>query len=143
LRYNVILFDNMKVLIPLISGKEDNDEFIDTLCKGNEEIILLQIIDRDFMKKTSAAMGEVMHFSSLMTSVRKKIGLKRKKCNEITEWGSTIQKILSIAFIQKVDKVIFLEQKNKFFEDILIELKKNKIKYEIIKIENPTKKAVL
>ncbi len=143
MRYNVILFDNMKVLIPLISGKEDNDEFIDTLCKGNEEIILLQIIDRDFMKKTSAAMGEVMHFSSLMTSVRKKIGLKRKKCNEITEWGSTIQKILSIAFIQKVDKVIFLEQKNKFFEDILIELKKNKIKYEIIKIENPTKKAVL
>ena len=143
MRYNVILFDNMKVLIPLISGKEDNDEFIDTLCKGNEEIILLQIIDRDFMKKTSAAMGEVMHFSSLMTSVRKKIGLKRKKCNEITECGSTIQKILSIAFIQKVDKVIFLEQKNKFFEDILIELKKNKIKYEIIKIENPTKKAVL
>jgi hypothetical protein len=133
----------MKVLIPLISGKEDDDEFINTLCKGNEDIILLQIIDRDFMKKTSTAMGEVMHFSSLMINARKKIGKKRKKCTEITEWGSTIQKILSIAFIQKVDKVIFVEQTHKFFEDILHELKKNKINYETIKIENSNKKAVL
>ncbi|MFA5763239.1 MAG: hypothetical protein WC915_00320 [archaeon] len=133
----------MKILIPLLSGKEDTDYFIDTISKGADEIILLQIIDRDFMKRTSTAMGEVMHFSSLMTSVRKKIGLKRKKCTEITEWGATIKKILSIAFIQKVDKVVFVEQTNQFFEEILIELKKNKIKYETIKVDNSVKKAVL
>jgi hypothetical protein len=129
----------MKVLAPLISGKEDTPEYIEAISKGSEKIILLQIIDREFMNKTSAAMGEVMHFSSLMNNVRKQLGQKRKSCDEITEWGTTIKKILAISLIQQVDKVVFVEQENKFFEDILKELKKNKVKYETIKITSEEK----
>lgn len=124
----------MIVLVPLLSGKENSDFYIDSVCKGADKIILLQIIDRDFMNKTSTAMGEVMQFSTLLSEMKKKIGKKRKPCEEITEWGTTIKKILSISIIQNVDKVFFLEQKNDFFDEILKELKKNKIKYEIIPI---------
>lgn len=124
----------MNILVPLLSGKEDDDKFVESFSKGADKIILLQIIDKEFMNKTSTAMGEVMQFSSLMNNLKKKIGQKRKACDEITEWGQTIKKILSIAFIQKVEKVFLIEQNNKFFEDITKELTKNKIKFEIIKV---------
>ncbi len=129
----------MIVLAPLLSGKENSDEYINAITKGVDKIILLQIIDREFMNKTSTAMGEIMQFSSLMAEIKKKIGLKRKKCDEITEWGSANKKIIGISIIQKVDKVFLVEQKNKFFEDLIIELKKNKIVFEIIKLKDVEK----
>ncbi len=124
----------MKVLAPIISGKENSEDYINAISKGADKVIVLQIIDRDFMNKTSAAMGEVMQFSTLLSDIKKKLGKKRKPCDEITEWGSTIKKILSISIIQKIDKVILVEQENEFFKEILNELKKNKIKYETIQI---------
>jgi len=124
----------MKILAPLLSGKENSPEYIDAITSKVDNIILLQIIDQDFMRETSKAMGEVMQFSNLMESMRKQIGLKRKKCEEITEWGHTVKKILSIAIIQQVDKVIFVDQDNKFFKDMLNELKKNKITFETVKV---------
>jgi hypothetical protein len=124
----------MKVLVPLLSGKENSNEFINTVSKNADKIILLQIIDREFMNKTSTAMGEIMQFSTIMSEIKKKIGLKRKSCDEITEWGSASKKILSIAIIQEIDKIVLVEQDNKFFEDLIKDLKKNKLKYETIKL---------
>jgi hypothetical protein len=125
----------MIVLAPLLSGKENNDEYIEAISKGADKVIVLQVIDKEFMNKTSAAMGEVMQFSTLLSEIKQKIGQKRKKCDEITEWGSTIKKILGVAILQQVDKVVFVEQDNEFFKEILAELKKNKVKYELVKIE--------
>ena len=125
----------MHILAPLISGKENDSKYIDAVTKGAYKVTVLQIIDRDFMNKTSTAMGEVMHFSQLMHEVKKSIGQKRKTCQEITEWGSTVKKILGISLIQQVDKVVLINQKNKFFEDIVKDLKKNKIKFELIDVE--------
>jgi len=130
----LIIIDNMHILAPLISGRENSEEYVEAITKGADKVILLQIIDRDFMNKTSAAMGEVMHFSTMMVELKKMIGKKRKPCDEITEWGHTIKKILSIALIQKIDKVVFVNQNNAFFKEILQELKKNKINYELVNV---------
>jgi len=123
----------MKILAPLISGKENSTEYVEAITSKVEKIILLQVIDRDFMNETSKAMGEVMQFSTMMEDLRKQIGKKKKTCEEITEWGHTTKKIMAIALIQNVDKVIFIEQDNKFFKDMLKELKKNKITVETVK----------
>jgi len=124
----------MKILAPLISGKESSQEYVDAITNKVDKIVLLQIIDKDFMTQTSTAMGEVMQSSTMMETLRQKIGQKRKPCDEITEWGHTVKKIMSIALIQKVDKVIFVDQDNKFFKDMLVELKKNKIAFETVKV---------
>ena len=124
----------MKILAPLISGKENSAEYVNAITNKVEKIILLQIIDRDFMNETSKAMGEVMQFSTIMENLRKQIGKKKKTCEEITEWGHTTKKIMAIALIQNVDKVIFVEQDNKFFKDMLKELEKNKITVETVKV---------
>ena len=130
----------MKVLAPLLTGKENSPEYIEAITSKVDSIIILQIIDKEFMRKTSAAMSEVMHFHSLMDEMKKLIGAKRKTYEEITEWGKTTQKIASLALLQKVDKVVLVEQKNKFFDEILEMLKKQKVKYELVKVKEPEKR---
>ena len=124
----------MKVLAPLLTGKENSPEYIEVITSKVDSVIILQIIDKEFMRKTSAAMSEVMHFHSLMDEMKKLIGAKRKSYEEVTEWGKTTQKIASIALLQRADKVVLVEQKNKFFDEIIGMLKKQKIKYELVKI---------
>jgi hypothetical protein len=130
----------MHILAPLISGKENCEAYIEGISRGAEKITLLQVIDRDFMNKTSAAMGEVMQFSSLLSELKRRMGQKRKSCQEITEWGHTAKKILSIALIQNVDKVVLIDQKNEFMKEILKELKKNKVTYDLVELPEPKKK---
>ena len=124
----------MKVLAPLLTGKESSQEYIDAITSKADKIILLQVIDKEFMRRTSAAMSEVMQFHSLMDNVRREVGAKRKSCEEITEWGKTAQKIVSIALLQEADKVVFVDQKNEFFKEILRLLKKEKVKYELVNV---------
>ncbi|HNV01187.1 MAG TPA: hypothetical protein PKK60_02045 [archaeon] len=132
--------DIMIILVPLLSGKEDNPEFINAITSKGKKIVLLQIVDKEFLAKTSTAMGEVMQNHALLTKVKKSIQSKKKTVEEITEWGTTIKKILSIAILQKVDKVFLVKQKNQFFEDILKAMDKEKIPYEVIEVKVEEKK---
>lgn len=129
----------MTILVPLLSGKENNALFIETIAKKNDKTILLQIVDKEFLAKTSAAMGEVMQFHTQLSEIKKALKSKKKDCEEITEWGHTIQKILSIAMLQKVETVLLVKQKNQFFGEILKALEKEKIKYELIEIPEEQK----
>ncbi|MFA5357523.1 MAG: hypothetical protein WC308_01215 [archaeon] len=128
----------MKVLAPLLSGKEDCPEYIAAITSGIDHVILLAVIDKEFMRKTSAAMSEVMHYHILMERVKKAVGAKKKKCEEATEWGATIQKITSLALLKQVDKVVFVKQRNQFFQDILDELREKKIKVELVDVKEKT-----
>lgn len=128
----------MIALAPLLSGKEDSPEYVNAITSGVDSVILLSVIDREFMRKTSAAMSEVMHYHSLMERVKKAVGAKRKRCEEATEWGATIQKITSLALLKRVDKVVFVKQRNQFFENILDELREKKIKFELVDVKEKT-----
>jgi hypothetical protein len=130
----------MIILVPLLSGKEDNPEFINAITARGKKIILLQIVDKEFLAKTSTAMGEVMQNHALLTKVKKSIQSKKKTVEEITEWGTTIKKILSIAILQKVDKVFLVKQNNQFFGDILKAMDKEKVPYEVIEVKVEEKK---
>ncbi|MFA5126143.1 MAG: hypothetical protein WC462_04025 [archaeon] len=125
----------MKVLVPLLTGKENDKDFVEAFTFKVDEVVLLQIVDKDFMVKTSSALGEVRQSRTEMEEIKKIVGAKKKKCVETTEWGSTIQKILANAVLQKVDSVFLVKQRNQFFEDILKELKKNKIVCEVIEVK--------
>ncbi len=122
----------MKILVPILTGRENEPAFIDAVCSKVDEVILLQIVDKDFHPKAGSAIGEVRQFRIVLDALKKEIGAKRKKYDELTEWGSTIPKIVSIALIRKADKVVLVKQDIQFFEDILKELKKNKVQFEVI-----------
>lgn len=125
----------MKVLVPLLSGKENDKEFVEAFTKQVDEVVLLQIVDKDFKDRTASAIGGMRQSRVAMEEIKKVVGAKKKKCTELIEWGSTIQKIHAIAVIQKVDRVFLVKQENQFFDDILKELKKDKITVEIIEVK--------
>jgi hypothetical protein len=124
-------------LVPLLSGRESDPAFISAVTDRIDKVILLQIIDKGFMNKTSAAMGEVMHYSSVMREAKKAIGAKKKGCDEITEWGATVQKIVSIAILQKVDKIFLVKQNNSFFDEVIEELKEKKLDPTVVELAEP------
>jgi hypothetical protein len=125
----------VKVLIPLLTGKEKDADFVQFFSSKASEILLLQIVDKDFKDKTASAIGEMRQSRVVMEEVKKILGAKKKKCVELTEWGSTIAKIRAISILQKVDKVFLVKQDNQFFEDILKELKKDKISVEVFVLQ--------
>ncbi|MCX6803610.1 MAG: hypothetical protein NTY48_03490 [Candidatus Diapherotrites archaeon] len=124
----------MKVLVPLLTGFEKDPIFVSAVTDKVDEVILLQIVDKEFHARAGSAIGEVRQLRLVLDELRKSIGAKKKKCVELTEWGSTIQKIISLVLLQKIDKVYLVKQNNQFFEDILKALSKNKIKYGVIDV---------
>ncbi len=134
----------MKILVPLLSGRENDKLFIDALSKDAKEVVILQIVDKQFLPKAGAAMGEVRQFRIVADELRKAIGAKRKKFVEMTEWGITIPKIVSTALFQKVDKVYLVKQNTQFFGEITDALDDNKIKYELVELPiiEPVKKKL-
>ncbi len=124
----------MKILVPVLTGREKEPAFIEAITNKVDEIILLQIVDKDFSPRAGSAMGEVRQFRIVLDGIKKEIGAKRKKYDELTEWGSTIPKIVSIALIKKVDKVVLVKQEIQFFDDIVKELKKNKVHVDVVEV---------
>ncbi|MFH1895344.1 MAG: hypothetical protein ABIJ74_02040 [archaeon] len=126
----------MKVLIPLLSRKELNEEFIEKAVKGANEIVLLMIIDT--VDSNSLKASDISGATHFMEEVKKAVGKKRKKCEDFTEWGETKTKIKNTAIISRTDKIVFFEQDNQWFKELINKLKEEKEiadKIELIKVE--------
>jgi len=119
--------------VPLLTGREKEPAFLEKIVSA-DEVILLQVVDKDFFSRTGSAMGEVRQFRLVNDEIKKFLKQKKKKCAELTEWGSTISKIISIALIHKADKIFLVKQKNQFFGDVLKELNKNKLMVEEVEL---------
>lgn len=130
----------MKLLVPILTGRENEHIFVEAITSKVDQIILLQIVDKEFHSKAGSAIGEVRQLRIVVDELKKAIGAKKKKYDELTEWGNTIPKIISVALLQKVDKVVLVKQSNQFFDSILAELKKNKVAVEPISLPEIEKK---
>ncbi len=124
----------MKILIPLLSGRENDPLFINSIDKSVKEVVVLQIVDKQFLPKAGLAIGEVRQFRIVADGLRKALSLKKKKLIEMTEWGVTIPKIVSIALLQKVDYVLLVKQDTQFLEEVISGLKSKKIRFELIEL---------
>ena len=92
----------MKVLIPVISGKEASPAFLEQASKGAKSIIILFVVEPSMMS------SEISHGSAVMREMRDALGKKRKKCEEIMEWGDTIRKITGTARLNNICKVALM-----------------------------------
>jgi len=129
----------MKVLIPLLSRKELNEEFLDKAVKGANEVFLLMVID----KKDSLKASDISGATHFLEEVKKAIGKKRKKCEDLTEWGETTAKIKNTAILNKIDKISLLKQENQWFEELVEEIKKEKTlknRIQLIEVSEETEK---
>ncbi len=123
----------LKILIPLLSKKENEGEFLEKAIVGATEIILLLIIDTNAMNQEFGfAASEISNGNALMEDVKALLGKKRKKADDILEWGDTLTKIDNMAKLRQVNKIVLMKQDNQYFRDLVKNLRKEKLDVEII-----------
>ncbi|MCR4335973.1 MAG: hypothetical protein NUV57_05580 [archaeon] len=122
----------MTVLIPLLSEKENDEEFLEQALKGTKDIILLIVVDANSKEEFGFATSHIQTARIVMEDVKTSIGKRRKRAEDIIEWGDTKNKIMNIALLRKVDKVILKKQENHYFEELVKNLRKEKIEVEVI-----------
>jgi len=122
----------MAVLIPLLSEKENDEEFLEQALKGTKEVILLIVVDADSKEEFGFAASHIKTARLVMEEVKATIGKKRKRSEDIIEWGDTKNKIMNIALLRKVDCVILKKQENQYFDELVKNLEKEKIEVKVI-----------
>ena len=128
----------MRVLVPLLSKKEDSEEFVERVTAKAKEIILLIVIDTAAMSgQFGFAAGEIAQANALMQKVKNAVGKKRKTCEDIIEWGDTATKIQHLAMLKEVDKIYLVRQDNQLSKKLLRELQEKlpKLEIEAVKLE--------
>ena len=125
-----------KILVPLLSKREGEEEFIEAVVPGAGEIILLLVIDTHAMAGGFGfATGEIALGNALMQKVKIAFGKKRKTCNDIIEWGDTANKIEHFAELKQIEKIFVIKQNNDFFKKLLKDMKEKLPEIEIHEIE--------
>lgn len=124
---------DMKVMIPLLSKKENDLEFLEQAVKGAKEVVMLVVVDNSLSESDFGfALKQMAQANSLLAEVKGIVGAKRKKAIDILEWGNTISKIANISKLREIDKVVLQMQEGKKFDELLAALEKEKVKYEVI-----------
>lgn len=122
----------MKILIPILSEKENDPEFLEKAAKGATEVLLLTVVDPSPKEMFGFAAGFLQKARAVMEGAKKMLGQKRKSVEDIVEWGDTQNKIINIALLRKVDKIVFYRQQSQYFNELLNRLIKEKIETEVI-----------
>jgi hypothetical protein len=121
------------ILLPVLSKKEAEPDFLEIATKGTKNIILLLVIDTNAMAgEFGTGINNIREGNAIMEAVRKALGQKRKHAEEIMEWGDTLTKIDHIARLKEVDKIVLSGQDNQYFEELVKKLREKKFKIEII-----------
>lgn len=128
------------MLVPIVSGKENNTEFLQKAVENGKEIILLLVIDqRELIGQFGFAASGIKQGTALMEQIKAHLEAKGLHPKDIEEWGDTETKIEHIALLQRVDKVLLLEQDNEYFRNLVKQLgKKLSGKIEIFKVPEPS-----
>lgn len=115
-----------KILIPLLSKKEDQPEFIERIVSEKGEITLLLVIDTGAMVGGFGfATSEIATGNALMQKTKLGLAKRKRSCNEVMEWGDTANKIEHFAQLQQVNKIFIVRQENQFFKNLLKEMREN------------------
>lgn len=122
----------MSVLIPIISKKENNEVFLENAIKKEKTVYLLAIMDTNAATTNFGfATSEIGHGNELIEEIKTYLNPVKITVYDALEWGDTNSKILNYAKLKKIKKVALIKQDNKYFRDLVSELKENKIKVEL------------
>jgi|GEM_PF-5122978 len=102
----------MKALIPILTGKEDEEEFIEKVIEKEdlEEVILLNVVKRDEVGEVPAGYAgtKIKEAEETMKKIKNRLPVNIKT-EENLEWGDPAEKIRAISKIKNIEKV-FIDQ---------------------------------
>ena len=120
----------MKVLIPILS-ENDGPEFIKEASESAKEIVLLLVIDAAPNQRFGFTTSQISRAQKAIQDAKKLIG-KKKKIEEVEEWGDTPTKIRNTALLKNVKKIVMKTQHNQLFETLVDKLRREKFEVELL-----------
>jgi len=121
----------MKRLIPILTGKEEEEEFIEKAMEGEtlEQLILLNIVKKEEVEDVPAgyAGSRIKKGEEIMEKIKKQTP-SEIEVEENMEWGDPIDKIRAITKIKDVDQIYMKKSKEannvkKALKDLETEIK--------------------
>lgn len=125
---------HMRILIPILSHKDCVDTFVAQAVKGASVVHVLLVLDSNSLHDFGFKASEILNGRKTMDVLKKSICSHKKLCNDIVEWGNTIEKIAQIAEMKQVKKIVLHNaEKNPHFDQMQLQLQHHtQIPVEII-----------
>ncbi len=103
----------MRVLVPILNPSYSQEHFIQRIVRDASVVYLLLVLDpksahNPFGFKTS----EIMLGRETVDLVKNKIKENKRLCTDMLEWGDTLEKIVQIAEMKNVDKIMLYNAEN-------------------------------
>lgn len=102
----------MKKLVPVLTGKEEDSNFIEKIKEDCEEIILLYVVERDDVEEVPAgfAGSRIKDGEETMEQIEEKLSSSIDTEKNI-EWGNPAEKVKASAVVKNVDRVTLKKSK--------------------------------
>ena len=126
----------MKVLIPILSKKENNEEFLRKALEKAKEVIVFLPVDSSGATTSGFPMSEIASGQKLMDEITAKVGRMRKRSDSLLEWGDPVKNIDHIARLRGIERIALVKQENEFFKQTVKALKGKK-DYKLMVIDVP------
>ncbi|MFH0970792.1 MAG: hypothetical protein V1776_05025 [Candidatus Diapherotrites archaeon] len=123
-----------RVLIPVLHPDDCSDFFLYHSTEDASVVYLLLVLDAHSLSSFGFKTSEIMRGRELVERMKEKIKGNKRLCTDILEWGETIEKLVQIAEMKKVDKICLRQPDNQsYFQQWVDSIKeKTSIPVEII-----------
>lgn len=115
----------MHVLLPLLSGRESNERFLEKATKGVRKVTVLIVVDTSLQETFGVTASSLAQAQRIASTIKAYLSKKRKSCEILLEWGPTAETIDRIAKLKSVNKIVLVKEKNAFFKQIVKKLSRS------------------
>lgn len=128
---------DMSVIIPVLSKKEKNPEFLAQALREDREAMLVLPVDLKNQSMGFAA-SDILSGEELMEEAKRKISFMRKKADYVIEWGEAFHVIDHLAKLRRAQKVVLVKQDHAAFKELVKKLgAETEYRTEIIEVPEP------
>ncbi len=103
----------MRVLLPVLSPEDANGPLIEQTLQDASVVYVLLVLDRfSPSSKFGFKASDIMLGRETVEKVKDEIKKRKRLCNDIMEWGHTLEKIAQIAEMKQVEKIVLFNSQN-------------------------------
>ncbi len=121
------------VLIPMLTGKEDQERFLSKVSEKNSRVVLANVIDSTRTNLSPQELeGSIQEKDKAMEEAAEFLRMKRVNVSTAEEWGKFPQKLVNIFKKEELDQVIVLNDGREETEQKIKELKSTELPVKVI-----------
>lgn len=123
----------MEILIPILSKKENDPEFLAKASLNAQEIFLITIVDANAPNQSFGFTAtEISHANALVQEIKELLAGSNKRVIDVLEWGDTVPKIANYAKLKKIKKIVLKQQDTPEFKKLVKQLRTQHHNVEVV-----------